>query len=114
MDDGDDIFEKVSDDGKDILEKVSDDGDDIFEKVSDDTKDILEKVGVDFVFQCHKKKKNNPHLTLIYRKAYRCIFGEGNSCGRSFLEVSVRFLQGVWNVSGRCLECLWKVSGTLL
>ena len=67
---------------KDILEKVSDDGDDIFGKVFDDAKDILEKVGVDFVFQWHKKKKkNNPHLTLIYRKAYRCLFGEGNRCG---------------------------------
>ena len=24
--------------------------------------------------------------------------------------MSVRCLEGVWNVSGRCLECLWKVS----
>ena len=24
--------------------------------------------------------------------------------------MSLRCLEGVWNVSGRCLECLWKVS----
>ena len=41
MDDGDNIFEKLSDDAKDILEKVSNDGEDKFEKDSDDDKDIL-------------------------------------------------------------------------
>ena len=75
----------------------------------------LVRVGVDFVFQCHKKKKNkkknkkNPHLILIYRKGLQVY-----NLGRVTVWVSRSCLEGVWKVSGRCLEIVWKVSGRCL
>ena len=56
----------------------------------------LVKVGVDFVFQCHKKKKNknNPHLILIYRKALQVY-----NFGRVTLVVSRSCLEGVFKGS---------------
>ena len=81
----------------------------------------LVRVGVDFVFQCHKKKKNkNPHLILIYRKGLQ-VYNLGSvtvwvsrSCLEGVLKVSGRCLEIVWKVSGRCLEIAWKVSGNCL
>ena len=74
----------------------------------------LVRVVVDFVFQCHNKKKNkknkkNPHLILIYRKGLQVYNLE-----RVTVWVSRSCLEGVWKVSGRCLEIVWKVSGRCL
>ena len=71
----------------------------------------LVRVGVDFVFQCHKKKnkKKNPHLILIYRKGLQVY-----NLGRVTVWVSRSCLEVVWKVSGRCLEIDWKVSGRRL
>ena len=68
-------------------------------------------VGVDFVFQCHNKKKKNksPHLILIYRKSLQVY-----ALGWVKVWVSRRSLEGVWMVSGRCLEGVWEVSGRCL
>ena len=61
----------------------------------------LVEVGVDFVFQCHKKKKNNnnPHLNLIYR-----MWLQVYDLGMVRVWVSRSCLEGVWKRSGRCLE----------
>ena len=67
----------------------------------------LVEVGVDFVFQCHKKKNPPPNLNL-QNCTTGVFFGEGNSLG--VWKVSGRCLEGVWKVSGRCLEGVLKVS----
>ena len=53
----------------------------------------LVRVGVDFVFQCHKKK-NNPHLILMYRKGL-----EVYNLGRETVWVSRTCLEGVIKMS---------------
>ena len=54
----------------------------------------LVRVGVDFVFQCHKKKKKknkkNPHLILIYRKGLQMYNLE-----RVTVWVSATYFEGV-------------------
>ena len=60
----------------------------------------LVEVGVDFVFQCHKKKnknkknKNNPHLILLYRKGLQV-----HNSGRVTVVVSRNCPEGVFKVS---------------
>ena len=77
----------------------------------------LVRVGVDFVFQCHKKKnkknkknkKKNPHLILIYRKGLQVY-----NLGRLTVWVYRSCLESVWKMSGSCLEIVWKVFGRYL
>ena len=58
---------------------------------------VLVGVGVEFVFPCHKNKKNkNPHLTFTRR--------EGPTCLEDVWKVSGGHKEGLRKMSGRCEE----------